>query len=72
MLGLMEHKFKVGNVVKLKSDGIELTVKDYLSVMENGSTQMVETNKVICKYFSSKENRFCEITEHEDMFELIK
>ena len=68
----MEHKFEVGDVVKLKSDGTKLTVKGYLSVMANGSTEMVETNKVICKYFSTKENRFCEMTEHEDIFELVK
>ena len=68
----MEHKFKVGDVVRLKSADIELTVKGYFLVMKNGSNEMIETNQVICKYFSKEENKFREMTEPEDIFDKIR
>lgn len=49
----MEKKFKIGQVVSLKSGSPDMTVKGYLEVLANEKdlTKTEETSKVECQYF---------------------
>ena len=61
----MAQKFKIGDVVRLKSGGPNMTVTEY-DVFDYGGDQ----KKYLCRWFDEK-NKPAELTFREEELELV-
>ncbi|MDL2313119.1 DUF2158 domain-containing protein [Bacteroidales bacterium OttesenSCG-928-B11] len=66
----MDKKFNVGDVVRLKSGGPEMTVEGYLKVMDQNVLESKETTIVECVYYD--DNKRIKVTHEQDTLELYQ